>query len=597
MLECRPKQPFEGLWLGIFNMDHSASRLALTRARLLGEFSPEAFLRTGFWCVATIFGFLQAWNSRYVMNPDGISYLDLSDAYLHGGWKMLINGHWSPLYPWLLAITRAILPPSGYWEFTVVNLVNFGIFLFAAGTFELFLAELLRAHQTSGDASTTKPLPVGVVRSIAYLTFLWSSLTLIGVGSKSPDMLMSIFVYLALALLLRLRRSPGSWISFVFLGATLGFGYLAKAPMFPLAFVFISIALASAISRKQSVLALVTAVVVFGLISSPLIVGLSHSKGRLTFGDSGRWNYLTCIDRAGPVWYMQSEGSAGGKFTHPPQRIFDAPPVYAFVGPVGGTQPVWYDPSYWIEGARPRFDLHQQAERILLGAGAYFDLVFANGVPLLIVAAAFWWIGTPGTLARFLALWPVWVIAVSALCMYMAVLVEPRYVAVFLVALWLPLFVSVRMRAGRDARVAGGAMLALTLALGAPMLRSAAQDFYDGVVHHEPNRQWDLAQQLQRMGLRGGDLVGRVGGPHAAEWARLLRVRVIAAVPREQAEDFWSSTAAIQAQVIASFAGVGAKAVIAEQLPPYEGFEPGPGWREVGKTNYYVYRIDGPVKF
>lgn len=33
------------------------------------------------------------------MNVDGISYLDMGDAYLRGGWRMLVNGHWSPPLP------------------------------------------------------------------------------------------------------------------------------------------------------------------------------------------------------------------------------------------------------------------------------------------------------------------------------------------------------------------------------------------------------------------------------------------------------------------------------------------------------------------
>ncbi len=41
-------------------------------------------VRIIFWCVAVLFGFLQAWNNRHVMNSDGICYLDLSDAYLQG---------------------------------------------------------------------------------------------------------------------------------------------------------------------------------------------------------------------------------------------------------------------------------------------------------------------------------------------------------------------------------------------------------------------------------------------------------------------------------------------------------------------------------
>ena len=35
------------------------------------------WLRISFWCAAIVLGLVDAWGSRYNMNPDGISYLDL----------------------------------------------------------------------------------------------------------------------------------------------------------------------------------------------------------------------------------------------------------------------------------------------------------------------------------------------------------------------------------------------------------------------------------------------------------------------------------------------------------------------------------------
>src|SRR5262249_44369223 len=157
---------------------------------------------------------------------------------------------------------------------------------------------------------------------------------------------------LGVGLVLRLRRNGGTWESFAVLGAVLGLGYLAKAPMFPLAFVFVAAALLASGNVGRALPRAVLALVLFALISAPLVATVSRAKGRFTFGDSGRWNYLVEINRAGPVWYMVDVGSAHGKFVHPSQKIYDSPPVYAFDGPVGGTLPIWYDPSYWIEGAQ-----------------------------------------------------------------------------------------------------------------------------------------------------------------------------------------------------------------------------------------------------
>jgi CHASE2 domain-containing sensor protein len=93
-------------------------------------------LRLLFWCIAIAFGFVQAWNNRLLMNSDGICYLDLADAYLRGGYRLLLNAHWSPLYPWLLGLAKRLVNPAPYWEFTLLHLVNFVIYVFALVAFE-----------------------------------------------------------------------------------------------------------------------------------------------------------------------------------------------------------------------------------------------------------------------------------------------------------------------------------------------------------------------------------------------------------------------------------------------------------------------------
>ena len=64
---------------------------------------------------------LHLWNNRDLFDPDGISYLDMADAYVRGDWRAALNGVWSPLYSWLLALMIFIFDPPGYWEFTAVG--------------------------------------------------------------------------------------------------------------------------------------------------------------------------------------------------------------------------------------------------------------------------------------------------------------------------------------------------------------------------------------------------------------------------------------------------------------------------------------------
>src|SRR4026209_1598143 len=94
--------------------------------------------------LACLFGAIGAWLMRGAMNPDGISYLDLSDQWLEHPFRGVVNGYWSPAYPLVLALFRFVLRPSPGHEFQVVHLANFAIYLVALLTFSFLVSELLR---------------------------------------------------------------------------------------------------------------------------------------------------------------------------------------------------------------------------------------------------------------------------------------------------------------------------------------------------------------------------------------------------------------------------------------------------------------------
>ena len=195
--------------------------------------------------------------------------------------------------------------------------------------------------------------------AIGYAVFLWTYFSLIGMERVSPDLLMAGFVYLAVGLLLRLWARPQRLSLFVLLGAVLGFGYLAKAPVFPLAFLFFAIAWILVGDWRKAAPRVVAAILIFLAVSAPWFIALSRAKGRFTFGDSGSVNYVFFVNHAGPAWYFQNLGTAGGHYTHRARKIFDAPPIYEFATPLKGTEPIWYDPSYWADGAVPRVSLKE----------------------------------------------------------------------------------------------------------------------------------------------------------------------------------------------------------------------------------------------
>src|SRR6476661_8733588 len=96
--------------------------------------------RAGAWIILLLLAGFQAWSARFYASPDGVSYLDLSDAVVTGNFRELFNAYWSPLYPVLISVLRVIVRPTPYWEFGVVHLLNWLLFVLSLAGFEYFLA-------------------------------------------------------------------------------------------------------------------------------------------------------------------------------------------------------------------------------------------------------------------------------------------------------------------------------------------------------------------------------------------------------------------------------------------------------------------------
>ncbi len=262
------------------------------------EIVKERNVKIAFRFLALVLGLIQAWSTRHAMNPDGISYLDIGDAYMRGDWQGAINAYWSPLYSWLLGLAMIVFKPSAYWEFPLVHLLNFMIYAGALLSFEFFLRQFLqhRRENTSPSERGDAACPEWICLALSYTLFIWSSLVLIGIDVVTPDMCVAAIVYLASGLILRIRRGFGTWAAFIILGAVLGFGYLIKAPLFLLSFIFIGLAAFSFGNLRKALPRSLTALFVFFMIAAPWIAAISQSKGRLTFGDSAKLNYAWVLN-------------------------------------------------------------------------------------------------------------------------------------------------------------------------------------------------------------------------------------------------------------------------------------------------------------
>jgi|SRR5271165_160206 len=550
-------------------------------------------VRTIASCVLVLAGLIEAVYSRRAVWADGISYLDMGDAMMRGDWKMAISVYWSPLYPFLQGLALRLVKPSAYSEFAVVYVVNFLTYLFALGCFEFLLqAATGNNRRVSGVPGDSGRLPRWAVFAMGYAVFLWSSLTLITMQMPTPDILMAGFLYLAVGLLLRLWARPQSFSLFVALGAVLGFGYLAKAAVFPLAFLFFVIAWILAGGWRRAAPRVVLASFAFLAVSGPWIMALSHAKGRFTFGDTGRFNYVREVNHASPNPYFQNPGTGSGHLVHPVRKIFDAPPIYEFAAPIKGTLPVWYDPSYWTEGAVPRVSLKRELGVVLRWLMFYFDLFFSNQIALFVGFIALCLMAGRGLVFRQLtARWPVWLIGLAGLAMYALVFVESRYVAVFIALLWVGLFSGLSMPPGHEGRrLVSLVTLAVVIAIASPTVVTVVGDL-GRILKGQPHNQWEVSQDLQKLGVMPGDRIARIGGLFNVGWARLLRVTIVAEVPRANWREFWCAKPEVQAQVIETFRSLGVTAIVAEQTPGNEVYMPGPEWHKLGDGTFYALRL------
>jgi Dolichyl-phosphate-mannose-protein mannosyltransferase len=563
-------------------------------------------LEVGFQLLAVALGFVHIWADHHdFTNADAMSYLDIAEAYLRGDWQTAVNAYWSPLYSWCIGVALFVVRPSSYWKFAVVHLVNFALYLFALGCFWFLIRELVRRQHSLREkllAAELVTLPDWALLALGYSLFIWSSLFLLNVGVESPDVLVAAFVYLATGIVLRIRRKPSSWPSFVLLGIVLGFGYLAKSVMFPMALVFLFISLFSNGSWRRTLPRVLVAAALFLLVASPFVFAISKAKGRLTFGDSGRLNYLWAINKvAAPHWQGQEPGS--GTPLHPTRKILDSPPTFEFGEPIGGTYPVWYDPTYWYEGSVSHFDLRQQVWVFADVAKSYYELFHNWGLQygLLVGLLSLYLVNRRwSSLVSGLTLqWSVIVPAIAGMGLYATIHVQGRYVASFIVLLWLSLFSAVRLSYSSDLSHSSDSVRfirSITIALVAIIIFTAASSSSREAIltarnivggeDESAHEQWQVADGLRQMGIVPGDKVAVIGNSFRSFWAHLMGLRIVAEVRRQSTDSFWEADATRREQVINAFAQTSAKAIVAEK--PILGTDL-TGWQKIGKTDYYIY--------
>jgi hypothetical protein len=342
-----------------------------------------------------------------------------------------------------------------------------------------------------------------------------------------------------LALLtLRIQSGRAALGTYVLFGLSLGLAYLDRTAVAALSpFYFLALGGILWKSRRPIVVPLLVALAAFAMVAAPFMAALSWNYGKLTIGESGKLNYGWEVNGAARSVHWQGEPGDIGTPLHPTRQILKEPvPVFEYGEPVSGPYPPWYDPSYWYDGIKMQFHALNQA-RVAASNASMFAIIFfltpAAGIVAFLVVTGRGRVGWPRNWLR--DHWAVVLPALAGVATYCLVFVDKRYVAGFVVILWITVLVNATRPAGAFVdRAVQWICLLFALGIFVPRFAGPTKYVADDLIHRrerEWNVNWMLAQRFAALGVKPGDKVGYIDVGMNADWVRVDGVKVVAEVP------------------------------------------------------------------
>ena len=556
-------------------------------------------LQIGCWLALIAMATVRAWFTRYAFDGDSSAYLDIARAIAEGHSAVAVHPYWSPGYPVLVSFFLWLFRPNAYWECPLVHLVNLLVFVGTLASFQLFWSEVRLWHEKYVENRDAE-IPLPAFWALGYSIVSIATLSIVTVARVGPDLLMTAFCCLAGWSVLRLRRVP-SLISASVLGCVLALGYYAKAPFFPMGFVFILCACFWWPLSRRAVLLSGVALVTFLMICSPLVTALSLLKGRLTFGDAARLNYGFFVNGVEHYKHWQGGPLGSGMPIHPTRKVNDYPEMYEFAVKNSGSYAAWFDPTYWYEGITPHFEFKRQAKLFMANLLLEFQIIMQSGsepvsaVIILALLAGY----RRTSIKGFWQFWFIWLPGAVGLVMFALVHVEPRFLGGWLIMLLaatvcvcsLPTKPSVHRAVWC---IGFGALIATAAALISQASREGlAVDDALG----RSSREASIAEFLLNNGLHPDDNVALIGNGFEAYWAHLARLHVVVEIPANIRSyrahpmlDYWASGLEQQQRVLKIIENTGVKAIIADpqRAESIPSVVPGE-WKKIDETGAYVY--------
>lgn len=540
---------------------------------------------------SVLIGFQYFFVSRHSMSSDGMSYLDMARGFSEGNFNYLINPLWSPLYPMFLGALLYIIHPNSYWEFTLCNFATYLTYLFALLTFTFFLNQFLKYYHSKINNEMLK-ISDSMFYAIGYIIFLQVSINIVTLWGLGPDILLSAFIYLAFGLLIKIyfKNDLSLFIAF---GIVLALGYLTKAVLFILAFVFIFFAIS--FNFKKNLLKGLFALVIFLVVSFPYIQSLSGSLGRLSFGESGKINYVWYIDNI-PIfthWQGNDKYPEHGNPIHPTRIIFSNPNIYEFASPIPGTYAPWFNPIYWYEGAKLTVLPMRQIASMVKSLDVFVQIFIHKQIALIVGFMLLFYVSNrvktvfDGLKDTQMFLLP----SFFAFFLLSNVHLEERYIGAFVVVLWLGLLMTIRMNnSEQDKKLLKNILLAVFITLFFNFSCRTVRDIFNWSKNMPVHIEWVIAENLRVSGIKEGDKVATIGYqiPESAYWASILKTKIVSEIIEEDMKAFWALTPEDRQKAVNAFKSTGAKVLVSKEAPRNCIKE---GWRYIPNTKSYFLLI------
>ncbi len=546
---------------------------------------------------------------------DAVQYLDMSRALDAGNWKQAMNPYWGFGYPMLLAVIRPLFPSGPVNDLFVARFLNLAIFA-ASGLSFCYLVKGLLLEAGSQERSWGGKGRWVLLFGGASI-FAGTQLCIDCVSRFGPDQLVACLFFLTCGLVVRMVRKGAVSLS-ILCGLVMGFGYVTKQAFLPLG-CFVLIELCLVLRRRTLPLRHVAVcAIVFAAIASLYAFGLTVAFGRPTLAEAGVLNYAVNVNRL-EKWAHWEGGTLPaekaipqaaiarfvdwtnhppdfGKPIHPSQIVSANPTIFAFGIPFSVTYPPFYNPPWWYEGYRHFWNWRYQVVAIgynsleLAKVLLTHPLLYAAAIAVVLLAMSRKNAWSGWTAQQ----WPVWLLALAMIALYLPVHLEGRYIAPALAVLAITTLVGIM---GQGAEISSrGRIAVLTIFLIGAVLEGAISEWVvlrriaRGDSYAE-NLEWKAAELMTRAGLKPGTNIGTISWEPSlhCDWAYIARLDITGEIATANDwKQFWSLTAETQQQVIERFRLTGATAVVAWYRPDSST---APGWERMGNLPVWVYRL------